>query len=84
MADRVPPSRDSQSQTWWENVADNLDETGRSEAADVIRAWWSGRLVDREDIERRIRKAMTLEVDEWADAIVNAVLFEGEAHREAG
>ena len=47
MAERDLPSRDSQSQTWWENVADNLDETGRSEAADVIRAWWSGRLVEK-------------------------------------
>ncbi len=66
------PSRDIRSQAWWENVADNLDETGLSEAADVIRAWWSGRLVDREAIEQRIRAAMTLENDEWADAIVVA------------
>ncbi len=50
----------------------------------VLEAYASGRLVDREAIEQRIRSAMTLEVDEWADAIVNAALFEGEAHREAG
>ena len=51
---------------------------------DAARGWSSGRLVDREAIEQRIRNAMTQEVDEWADVIVNAALFEGKAHREAG
>ena len=33
-------------------------------------------LVDREAIEKRIRSAMTREVDEWADAVVDAALGE--------
>ena len=75
MADRVLPSRDE--------VVGELD--GDTEAGEaIIEAYASGLLVDCETIERRIRSAMTQEVDEWADVIVNAALFEGEAHREAG
>ncbi len=82
MGERVLPSREL-TQAW-------LDAgllRGHPNSTDewtIVRAYAEGRLPDREDIERRIRKAMTLEVDKWADAIVNAVLFEGEAHREAG
>ncbi len=44
-----------------------------AEFAALANAWRSGRLVDREVIDQRIRDAMTLENDGWADAIVAAL-----------
>ena len=50
MADRVLPSRDAE---YWPAFVTMLEEEGLDGAATVFEAWWSGRLVDREAIEKK-------------------------------
>ena len=59
-----------------EDFSESFEHTEDCPWGQAATAYMSGRLVDRETIERRIRDAMTLETDGWADAIVVAVLGE--------
>ncbi len=60
------PSRED-AEAWLHSSA------GSGYGRQFVQAYAKGQLVDRKTIEDRIRKAMTREVDEWADSIVEAI-----------